>query len=32
VAPDGATIVVLLVAAEGEAAIFAVSIQSNQPT
>jgi transposase len=32
VAPDGAMIVVLLVAAEGEAAIFVVSIQSNQPT
>ncbi|HEV2653029.1 MAG TPA: transposase [Rhizomicrobium sp.] len=32
VAPDGATIVVLLVAAEAEAAIFAVSIQSDQPT
>jgi hypothetical protein len=32
VVPDGAIIVVLLFAAEGEAAIFAVSIQSNQPT
>jgi transposase len=32
VAPDGAIIIVLLFAAEGEAAIFAVSIQSNQPT
>jgi transposase len=32
VAPDRAMIVVLLVAAEGEAAIFAVSIQSDQPT
>jgi transposase len=32
VAPDGAMIVVLLVAVEEEAAIFVVSIQSNQPT
>jgi hypothetical protein len=31
VAPDGAMIVVLLIAAEGEPAIFLVSIQSNQP-
>jgi transposase len=32
VAPDGAMIVVLLVAVEEEAAIFVVSIQSNRPT
>ena len=32
VAPDGAMIVVLLVATEAEAAIFAVSIRSDQPT